>query len=235
MLVLDKVKALLVDLDDTLYEEGRYVRSGFRAVAEILGQENATSADEIFYQLEYQFAREGRRGVFDRTMAYLGLQKPSMKELVEAYRHHAPQIDLYPGVNQALSRLAQQYRVAIVTDGLGTMQRRKVEALGLRDEVRQIVYCWDLGAPKPDPAGYQKALSSLEAEPHEALVIGDDPYHDMPAAARAGILACRTRTGRFATIPTPPAAPAIMEVPSFVSLSETLLLRRTVGSARDGV
>ncbi len=165
------VRALLIDLDDTLYDEASYVRSGMAAVArEIAGLAGAPVADVEALMLE-ELARNGRGKVFDVALERLGVapQPDLIKGLVEAYRDHRPDITLWPGVRETLGDLARDHRLAIVTDGLGLMQRRKVEALGVEALVETVVYCWELGWPKPDPRPYLKAMEQLGGTPAETF------------------------------------------------------------------
>lgn len=219
------VRALLIDLDDTLYDEASYVRSGMAAVArEIAGLTGAPGAQVEAMMLD-ELARNGRGKVFNVTLERLGAapQPDLIKGLVEAYRDHRPVIALWPGVREALADLAADHRLAIVTDGLGLMQRRKVEALGVEVLVETIVYCWELGWPKPDPRPYLKGMESLGAAPEQTLVVGDNPAHDMAAARAAGLRSLRVRAGRFAGQDFPDL-PAEAEAESFVAAAP--LIRR---------
>lgn len=195
------VRALLIDLDDTLYDEGDYVRSGFHAVAAMVaGKFPTVSADDFNAAMLAELTAHGRGRVFDVALAQAGIA-PDPKlvtQLVTAYRAHRPDIALWPGVEATLKALRADYRLAIVTDGLGLMQRRKVEALGVERLVDAVLYCWELDAPKPDPAAYREALRRLGAPASEALVIGDNPGHDMAAAEALGCRAIRVLSGRFA-------------------------------------
>lgn len=218
------VRALLIDLDDTLYDERDYVLSGFRAVAEEAARRfpriepGALHADMVAV-----LDAEGRGRVFDRALARAGIEPDGglVAALVETYRQHRPAIGLWPGVERALAGLAERCRLAVVTDGLHAMQARKVEALGVADRVGAVVYCWEHAAPKPDPRGYHEALARLGARPQEAVVIGDNPLHDMAAAAALGCRSIRVRTGRFGALDHqgfPPDA----EAPDFVAAAALL-------------
>ncbi len=194
------VRALLIDLDDTLYDEASYVRSGMAAVAREIAGLSGAPVPEAEALMLGELARNGRGKVFDAALERLGVtpQPDLVRGLVEAYRDHRPEISLWPGVREALADLAADHRLAIVTDGLGLMQRRKVEALGVEALVGTVVYCWELGWPKPDPRPYLKAMEHLGGTPDETLVVGDNPGHDMAAAQAAGLRSLRVRTGRFA-------------------------------------
>ncbi len=194
-------RALIIDLDDTLYDERGYVVSGFRAVAaEIARRFPTADAQQLFSGMVAELDAHGRGKVFDRALeqAGLGADPQVVGALVDAYRSHRPEIALWPGVAGALADLARDHRLAVVTDGLALMQRRKVEALGIEPLVHEVLYCWEHESPKPDPACYIEALRRLGAGPEEAVVIGDNPGHDMAAAAAIGCRSIRVLTGRYA-------------------------------------
>lgn len=194
-------RALIIDLDDTLYDERSYVLSGFRAVAgEIAQRFPPVAAEGLFAEMLAELDAHGRGRVFDRVLAHAGLgaDPELVASLVAAYRGHRPQIALWPGVAHALKDLARDHRLAVITDGLPLMQRRKAEALGVASLVEEVLYCWEHEAPKPDPACYVEALRRLDASPAETVVIGDNPGHDMAAARAVGCRSIRVLTGRFA-------------------------------------
>jgi putative hydrolase of the HAD superfamily len=205
--------ALILDLDDTLYDERDYVLSGFRAVASRFPQ-----ADRLFAAMVAELDAHGRGRVFDVALAEAGITA-DVGELVEAYRQHEPKIALWPGVAEALAELRRDHRLAVVTDGLGIMQRRKVAALGVEPLVDAVLYCWEHDSPKPDPAPYAEALRRLGAKPEEAVVIGDNPRHDMAAARALGCRSIRVLTGRFAG---ETGAPADATVAGFVEVPGVL-------------
>ena len=211
------VRALIIDLDDTLYDERTYVLSGFRAVAhEIARRYPGTQAKRLMDNMVADLDAHGRGAVFDRALERVGVQPdPTLiADLVVAYRGHRPDITLWPGVADALVDLAKSYRMAIVTDGLAQMQRRKTEALGVVTLVNEILYCWELDAPKPDPAAYVDVMRRLGATPKETVVVGDRPEHDMAAARAAGCRSIRVLTGRFSGA-TDTAFPADATVADF--------------------
>lgn len=205
----------LIDLDDTLYAEVDYVDSGYRAIAPLIAGANGLDAAQVLALLRYEFRKYGRTGAFDRLYKALKITAPAVPDLVAAYRTHAPDIAFYPDADEALARLTTIAPVAIVTDGDGGMQRAKVKALGLESRVNAVVYCWDHHAPKPATQGYLHAASLLGVDPAHAVVVGDDPFHDMIAARALGAEAIRVRTGRLADLDMP--APDIREYASFAA------------------
>lgn len=218
------IGALLIDLDDTLYDERTYVLSGFRAVAaELARQYPHIRPRALTAVMTAELDARGRGKVFDRALAQAGLPADPglVRDLVQLYREHRPQIRLWPGVEAALVQLRRDWRLAVVTDGLPMMQRRKVEALGLPRLVDDVLLCWEHEAPKPSPVAYRKALQRFGFEPAAAVVIGDNPHHDMAAAAAVGCAAIRVRTGRFADLP---ADASVTEVADFAAAAALLQL-----------
>lgn len=218
------VRAVILDLDDTLYDERTYVLSGFRAVAqEIACRFPGRDAESLMADMVAELDTSGRGSVFNRALEQSGLEPdPALiADLVATYRGHRPNIALWPGVTDAIGEIARAHRTAIVTDGLAQMQRRKVEALGVGSMVEVILYCWEHEAPKPDPACYIEAARRLGAGPEETVVVGDRPDHDMAAARAAGFRSIRVMTGRYAGVgegafPSDATAPDFRRVPAIL-------------------
>lgn len=197
-------RALIIDLDDTLYDERSYVLSGFSAVAaDIARRHPHLDPDALFAAMQAELDAHGRGRVFDRALAQAGLapDRGMVAELVQSYRAHEPTIALWPGVAETLADLARDHRLAILTDGLPLMQRRKVAALGVEALVDEVLYSWEHESPKPDPACYAEALRRLGTTAEETVVIGDNPGHDMAAAHAIGARSIRVLTGKFAGQP----------------------------------
>lgn len=214
-------RALLIDLDDTLYDERTYVLSGFQAVAKELARRFAhINPRALIAEMTAELDANGRGRIFDHVLQQAGLAADPelVDELVQVYREHRPAIRLWPGVPAALVELGRDWRLAIVTDGQPAMQTRKVEALGLWRLVDDVLLCWEHHAPKPSPVGYREVLRRFGVEPAAAIVIGDNPHHDMAAAAAVGCAAIRVRTGRFADLPASGAAAEVADFAAAAAL-----------------
>jgi putative hydrolase of the HAD superfamily len=216
--------AILLDLDDTLYDEASYMRSGFAAVAAaIAGMSGYASSSVLAVLLDVE-RRDGRGHVFDSALAAFGMaaEPEFVQHLVTLYRSHRPRIALHPGARDLLARLRERSCTAIVTDGLPMMQRRKTEALDLEGAVDAVVYSWELQAPKPAPESFLHALTRIGASPAEAVVVGDNPYHDMVAAHAIGAKSIRVRSGRFASMAAPPGGEPDLEIAEIGALEAAL-------------
>lgn len=94
------ISALLIDLDDTLYDERTYVLSGFSAVAQELARRHPRlDAAALAAGMEAELDTHGRGRIFDVVLQAAGLPaSPALiGELVGVYRDHRPAISLWPG------------------------------------------------------------------------------------------------------------------------------------------
>lgn len=185
------IKAVLFDLDDTLYDEGTFVASGFRTVAAFLADKFWIHSEEAFSTMMAVLAAEGRGKVFDRLLEGYGLYDPQLiAQLVGLYRTHLPQISLYPDAQPTFQALRQYgAKLGIITDGLHAVQKRKMVGLGLRDLVDIIIYTDELGQEywKPHPAAFLRAVAMLGIEPGEAVYVGNDPVKDFAGPNSIGM------------------------------------------------
>ncbi|MEM7411922.1 MAG: HAD-IA family hydrolase [Myxococcota bacterium] len=64
-----------------------------------------------------------------------------------------------------------------------------LDGLGVREHFASVVLAGDVGAEKPDPAIFERALAELDVPASEALFVGDDAEKDLAGAQRAGLRA----------------------------------------------
>jgi len=197
-------KALLIDMDDTLFEERTYVDSGFRAVAAFLEAERDLPADYSLPSMRAFFDLEGRGRVFDRIIERFEIRGAEglVNACIKHYRNHVPQVELYPGVRSCLKDLSQSYKLGLVSNGLPLMQQRKLDALAISDLFDTVVFCDGIDAPKPSATGVLQAMTELGVSAEQVMMIGDNPDTDGAAAAAACIPFVRVKSERFAHAPS---------------------------------
>ncbi|MGH8883816.1 MAG: HAD family hydrolase [Egibacteraceae bacterium] len=193
------LRAVVFDLDDTLYPERAYVRSGFRAVSVWAETHLAIPAAEGLARLEQLFSSGVTSHTFDRWLACAGLDPGQhVAQLVEVYRAHEPDIEPYPGVPGLLERLAPRYRLGLVSDGYAAVQRRKLTALGLKRHFDSVVFSDDWGRRcwKPAPLPYRVTLERLAVQASESVYVADNPTKDFLGARRVGMRTVRLQDPR---------------------------------------
>jgi putative hydrolase of the HAD superfamily len=183
------IRALIFDLDDTLYREKDFVASGYRAVARHVANAFGLDCHILFCGMMKTFAMQGREAVLTALRQQFLNSSVSLEELIEVYRQHTPQISLYPGYFDLLQKFSRNYRLGLITDGLPEVQERKVRALRLESVMEQIIYTWKYGSEKekPHPLSFSVMLDSLQTDSDSALFIGDNPEKDCEGAHRAGM------------------------------------------------
>lgn len=182
-------RVVVFDLDDTLYLERDYVRSGFAAAGRWLAKHHGIAglADAAWAAFV-----EGHRGhIFDIALTALGPgpRADLVPELVEAYRRHWPSIALAPDAAAWLSRTAGRTALALVTDGPATSQSNKVAALGLAARgFAPIILTARIGhnCGKPHPRGFQLVSRAFGLPPGRFTYVADNPAKDFLAPRRMG-------------------------------------------------
>lgn len=189
------IKAIALDLDDTLFLERDYVRSGFRAVAAHM--RDFIREDVDWFALLWSDFESGIRGnAFDRALQQAGIQpEPDLiRSLIRVYREHRPDISLLPDVEPALDELAvPPDRMGVITDGPVVMQRRKFEALGLHDRVRHAIFtdAWGVAYRKPHERAFETFEWLARVLPEHCAYVSDNPLKDFRSPHERGWLTVR--------------------------------------------
>lgn len=180
------IETVILDLDDTLYDEIDYCKSGFAAVADHLAASGAApAASPAFDALWRQFETGNRTRTFNAALDALGIEydDSTIRELIQFYRNHHPKISLPPDSRETIRLLEAKYRLALLTDGFMPAQRLKVEALGIEHCFEMILYTEELGREfwKPSTLGFQKILQNLNTPPQSATYVADNEAKDFIA------------------------------------------------------
>jgi putative hydrolase of the HAD superfamily len=172
-------RCVILDLDDTLFLERDYVRSGFSAVgAHIAARFGPTDFATTAMGL---FERGVRGTTFNQTLDELGIDPTDelVSELRHVYRHHAPAIDLLPDAERLIGRLDGRY-LGVVTDGPSESQRAKAHALRAPVWAELIVYTAELGPGfgKPHQLGFSLHEVRAGLAGDQFTYVADNPTKD---------------------------------------------------------
>lgn len=182
---IEAYQGIIFDLDDTLYSEKEYVRSGYSKVAEALDGKVETE------RRLWELFEQGKKAI-DELLHERRIYTEKQKDfLVNVYRSQFPNIHLYQGVASMLHQIKKQNkRVGIITDGRVDGQKNKLMALCLNDIVEDIIITDELGGiefRKPNPAAFVLLKEKWDI-PYEKLVyIGDNVKKDFIAPEKLGM------------------------------------------------
>lgn len=206
------IRAVLWDIDDTLFDYTGADRTGFRRhlAAEGFGGGRAgveeallrwravTDAEWLRFaagETDFQGQRRERVRAFLRTDP-AGPWAGSRQELGDAeadawfdryLAHFEAAWVLFPDVPAALDALAGGYRQAVLSNSSLRTQDRKLRGLGVRDHFEEVFCAAELGAHKPDPAAFLAACEALRLPPEEVVYVGNEPDIDAAGAVAAGL------------------------------------------------
>jgi putative hydrolase of the HAD superfamily len=210
------LRAVVFDLDDTLYSERAYVLSGFRAVASWINRHFDIPAAETLDELSGLLDSAVRGDIFDRFCQRHRLEKQTVvKEMVAVYREHEPDLSPYDGVAELLTRLGEHYLLGLVSDGHLGVQRRKLTALGIARFFDGVVFSEELGRDhwKPSPRPFETIAEKLGVPAEQAVYVGENSLKDFLGARRAGMHTIRVLgPPGFYTDEFPPSAEYAAEV-----------------------
>jgi len=211
-------RAVIFDLDDTLYLERRFALSGFAAVARAVEAEDGWPARHAFRVLREALLRNERAAAFQHLCASARLPSARVEAWREIYRTHEPRLRLPVSSRGVLQRLRRSWRVGVLTNGCPRIQRGKVAALALEPLVDALVYAHEVGAGKPDGTAFVAACQALGVPPERAVMAGNDPWADIDGARRAGLAAIRIRQGLHAEVDAGCTGPADADVRSITAV-----------------
>lgn len=196
------LKAVLFDLDNTLYDFSSAHKLGLRAMAEygesrfdvparrfLLAYQQADK--QLKKELPYVAACHNRAIIAQRMLELLEL--PSLVTPLELYETYwgtvLRTIKPREGTLELLGRLHhQRIRTGICTDMTAHIQHRKIAALGLAGHLDAMVSSEEAGVEKPNPKIFHDCLRKLHVQPNESLYIGDSFERDVCGAHAAGML-----------------------------------------------
>lgn len=177
---IDDSDVIIFDLDDTLYSEKDYVRSGYKAIG--------TAYPNIidFSNRLWNAFLEGKQAI-----DYVLEQENLLSEkdnCLKIYRFHKPEIALYQGVYEMLNRIKKNKKIGVITDGRPEGQRAKLESLGLINE--KFIITDELGGVqyrKPCEKAFMIMKDYFSCDYERMIYIGDNVKKDFIAPNRLGM------------------------------------------------
>jgi putative hydrolase of the HAD superfamily len=200
------VKALLVDLDDTLLDYSGRVEPCWQEAATSVAAPAGVDPQAFVTAMvgvrrwfwadpeRHRRERADMLGAWTRIAAHalgdLGRPDEGLAAAIASdfARRRWAEMRLFPGVPEALGALcARGVALGLVTNGDTRHQRRKIQEHGLGRFFDVIVIEGEFGAGKPEEPVYRHALAALGAEPAQAWMVGDNLEWDVAAPQRLGM------------------------------------------------
>jgi putative hydrolase of the HAD superfamily len=181
---------LLIDADDTLWENNIYFEQAIHHFIDFLNHSTLTPAqirailEEIELSIGYgttSFTKslvEAYHRLAEREVRNEDLLR--VKGFGEQIRHHP--LHLRAGVQETLEYLAPRHSLMVLTKGDEEEQKLKVERSGLKCYFEHV-----LVVAEKDVEAYRRVIQELHLEPALTWMIGNAPRSDINPALKAGI------------------------------------------------
>lgn len=201
------MKAVLFDLDDTLYDRDKSQREILRVIVRefpdvFTGMDEERMVDAFIDSDRVAVQKynagdhidEVRIGRTKNFLKILGLSEKGedhVDEITAMYLNVYPTLNVpIEGSKSVLENLAEKFQLGLVSNGSLEVQFQKLNTLNIKNIFDCIVLSEEVGIRKPDPRIFLKAAYSLARKPKECLHIGDSYDADILGAKNAGIRAC---------------------------------------------
>ena len=187
-------QTLLIDADDTLWENNIYFERAIAAFISFLDHREYSAADvrQTLYGVEREtilthgyglssFARSLQK-CFERLSP-----EPVSEEMRERIRGFARaiaehEIELLPRVMETLADLSVRHRLILMTKGDHAEQANKLARSGLTAHFSAVEI-----VPEKDPPAYRQVITRHGLAPHASWMIGNSPRSDINPALAAGL------------------------------------------------
>ncbi|MBT5022892.1 HAD-IA family hydrolase [Candidatus Woesearchaeota archaeon] len=195
-------KAVLFDLDDTLYEYGPVHKQALKASYSILKKKIKIDWEKFYYlfnlsKSEIHRELSGTAASHNRVLYFQRLIEKTHstvdpKVILDLYNTYwntfLNNMVLRKGVIDVLKKLKQRgIKIAVVSDLTTNIQLRKIHKLGITKYVDVLVTSEEAGSEKPHAIMFLLALNKLGISPHEAIMVGDNEVADIEGANFVGL------------------------------------------------
>ncbi|MDX1481445.1 MAG: HAD family hydrolase [Woeseiaceae bacterium] len=193
---MHRIRAVSLDLDDTLWAVGPVIRRAERELWHWLGQRYPRIVERYSPDDALELRREAaarhpekahdfrylRRATLARMAVAAGYDEALASEAFDVFDRWRNRVDLYPDVEPALGRLQARFVLIAVTNGNASLDR-----IGIGRYFHDVVAAAAVGHAKPSRAIYDAAVERSGVAADAVLHVGDHPELDVRAAARAGL------------------------------------------------
>lgn len=220
------VKVIIFDLDDTLYNEIDYVKSGFKEVSRFFSQKYDLDEEALFSTMIENLNLHGRGKVFDNTLSHFNiLSKTNIKKSISLYRKHIPNLIL-PKESKKILQYYKDLNVPIylVTDGNKIMQHNKIKGLNIEKTFKKVFITHRYGVKnaKPSPYCFIKIAEEEKVEYSDVVYIGDNINKDFVNIKALGFKTICVKKGMFKNAVMPKKYHAEVDVDNIASIQNIL-------------
>jgi putative hydrolase of the HAD superfamily len=218
-------QTLLIDADDTLWENNIYFERAIGAFISFLNHSEFSPAEvrEVLYEVERESILTHGYGLHSFAHSLVDtferLSKepvtPELHARINSFCHEIAShpVEILPGVPETLDYLQQRHHLILMTKGALTEQTSKIERSGLKEYFAAVEV-----VREKDVAVYTSVIAKYDLPDDRTWMIGNSPRSDINPALAAGINAVFVPHGNTWALehaevdePKPPARLLVVE------------------------
>lgn len=170
-------KAVIFDLDDTLYKEIDFLQSGFVFISNKLS-EHVEDSSKVIYDKLFSYFITGEDAFYSIIVEY-DLYMFRKNDLISLYRNHIPKIKLSKETTETLQYLTKkEYFLGLLTDGRSAQQRNKIKSLNIKKYISEILISGEFGSEKPNKNNFLYFSDNKYSDCDKFYYIGDNIIKD---------------------------------------------------------
>jgi len=204
-----RIKAVIFDLDDTLYDcANTLVEAARRRAASAMVRVGFPGTEKAAYEKQAGLQKKfgPKISVFDAMCEGANLNQELSKRIVDAAlaaynAEEVGKIRLFPDVKQTLKKLKERgIKLILVTSGNPARQKRKIKILKI-GRLFGLILIHDINKETPKEGFLKKPMQKFNLKPDEILSVGDRPFSEIKISNRLGYRTAQFLFGRFKSIP----------------------------------
>lgn len=197
-----KYKFLFFDADDTLFDFRRSEREAFMLTLEDFEvRYDKERCFKIYRDINNSLWLEFENGNVTQKELRIERFKRLFEKINESHNpemfndtyieYLASSSFTYPEAEHIIARLSKKYKLAIVTNGIGYVQQRRIRKAILGKYFERIIVSEDIGVQKPESEFFEIALREMGIKDRsKVLLIGDSLTSDIQGGKNSGIDTC---------------------------------------------
>ncbi|MDR9417867.1 HAD family hydrolase [Gracilimonas sp.] len=192
-------KFIYFDLDDTLLDHKKAEQAGLRDVYAHFDMFDGIAEEQLlttYHKINRGLWEEYGRGEIDRHELHRrrfqetfreigvdeGVHEHAGKVYMKYYRNHWEWID---GAKESYLKIAEQYKVGIITNGFAETQWLKIDRFNLKETTGHFVISEEVGEMKPHPKVFDRATDLAGVKREDILYVGDSFTSDVVGGSKA--------------------------------------------------
>jgi len=187
-------QALLIDADDTLWENNIYFERAIAGFISFLNHQEYSPLEvrQVLNQVERENLERHGYGLHSFAHALVGTFErlsresltPALHRSIDGFAHTIAEqpIEIIAGVTETLDYLQPRHRLFLLTKGNVTEQTGKVERSGLRKFFQAVEV-----VPEKDAKTYRAMVEKHNLAPETSWMVGNSPKSDINPALKAGL------------------------------------------------